>query len=71
MKTDQKAEIGRAIRDAGRVPGWNFRPAEIRRFQLGDCTLIVVPVRIFADNRRHLPANVCRFERRAPGGDAA
>jgi hypothetical protein len=71
MRNDPKTEIGRAIRDAGRIPGWNFRPAAIQKFQVGSCEVIVVPVRIFADNRKRLLANVCRFERRAPGGDAA
>lgn len=58
MKTDPKTEFGRALRDAGRVPGWNFRPAAIRRFQVGRCEVIVVPVRIFADNHRRPSATV-------------
>ena len=71
MRNDPKTEIGRAIRDAGRIPGWNFRPAAIQKFQVGNCEVIVVPVRIFADNRKRLLANVCRCERRAPGDNAA
>ena len=71
MKADPKTEIGRAIRDADRVPGWNFRPAAIRRFHVGGCEVIVVPIRIFAEHRKRLLANVCRFERRAPGDNAA
>jgi hypothetical protein len=71
MRNDPKTEIGRAIRDAGRIPGWTFRPAAIQKFQVGNCEVIVVPVRIFADNRKRLLANVCRFERRAPGDNAA
>lgn len=58
MKTTVKTEFDRALRDAGRVPGWNFRPAAIRRFQVGRCEVIVVPVRIFADNRRRPSATV-------------
>lgn len=69
MQNDPKTEFGRALRDAGRVPGWNFRPASIKRFQVGRCEVIVVPVRIFADNRKRRMATVHRLQRR--GGDAA
>lgn len=71
MRTNPKTEIGAAIHDAGRVPGWNFRPAAIRRFQVGSCEVIVIPVRIFADNRARLRANVCRIGQRNPRGSAA
>lgn len=70
MQNDPKTEFGRALRDACRVPGWNFRPAVIQRFQVGRCEVIVVPVRIFADNRRRM-ATVHQLARRAPGGNAA
>lgn len=71
MRIDPKTEFGRALRDAGRIPGWNFRPAAIQRFRVGRCEVIVVPVRIFADHRKRLLAPACGFQRRAPGGDAA
>ncbi|HEX5960742.1 MAG TPA: hypothetical protein VFY97_05800 [Rhodanobacteraceae bacterium] len=71
MKPNPKTEIGRAIHDAGRVPGWNFRPAAIRRFQVGHCEVIVVPVRIFADRRARRPAMVTRRKQGMPQGGAA
>jgi len=41
-----------ALLAADRKPGWNNRSCEIRRFDLGDCTLYVVPFRCWA-YRRH------------------
>lgn len=73
MKPDPKTEFGRALRDAGRIPGWNLRAAAIRRFQVGRCQVIVVPVRIFADhrNRKRLLANASEHRWSAPSGGAA
>lgn len=66
MNPNPQTEIDRALHDAGRVPGWNFRPAAIRRFQVGRCEVIVIPVRIFADNCARVRANVCRIGQRNP-----
>ena len=48
MKPNPKTEIERALRDAGRITGWNLRKVPVLRFRLGDCTLIVVPARTWA-----------------------
>lgn len=45
MKPNPKTEIDRALYDASRITGWNLRKVPVRRFRLGDCTLIVVPAR--------------------------
>lgn len=45
-------EIRAALTAADRAPGWNMRAGTIRRFDLGACTLFVVPYRRWA-NRRH------------------
>lgn len=48
MTPNPKTEIGRALHDADRITGWNLRKVPVRRFRLGDCTLIVVPARVWA-----------------------
>lgn len=71
MQTNPKTEIGRALHDAGRVPGWNFRTIPIRRFRLGDCMLIVVPARRFTYNRQERATAAYWREQGTPQGDAA
>lgn len=68
MKPNPKTEIDRALHDANRITGWNLRKVPVRRFRLGDCTLIVVPARRWAYQRwERLTAE----RRRQHGGNAA
>ena len=41
-----------ALEAAGRRPGWNTRPRTVKRFELGECTLFVVPFRRWVYRRR-------------------
>lgn len=42
-------DLSKALKEACRSPGWNFRSAEIHCFALGVCTLFVVPARYWVD----------------------
>jgi hypothetical protein len=44
--------VSKALRTADRSPGWNNRPKDIQRFELGACTLYVVPYRRWAYRRQ-------------------
>ncbi len=50
MQPTQK--LDKALRDAARSPGWNFRPDGLQRFKIGECTIIVVPCRRWTYRRR-------------------
>ena len=41
-------EVMVALKAAVRAPGWNTRSRDVRRFQLGECVLLVVPFRRWA-----------------------
>jgi hypothetical protein len=41
-----------AIAAADRAPGWNNRPRNVQRFELGRCLLYVVPFRRWAYRRQ-------------------
>lgn len=41
-----------ALDAAKRSPGWNSRHRDVRRFELGECTLYVVPFRRWAYRRQ-------------------
>ena len=41
-----------ALAAAGRSPGWNNRPRDVQRFDLGHCALYVVPFRRWAYRRQ-------------------
>ncbi|HEX7325185.1 MAG TPA: hypothetical protein VF292_07510 [Rhodanobacteraceae bacterium] len=74
MKSTPQTEIDRALHDADRVTGWNFRTVPVRRFRLGTCTLIVIPARTFAEHRTPAPAAATATHWREcwqPHGDAA
>lgn len=45
------ADVLAALAAADRSPGWNNRPCDVRRFELGGCALYVVPFRRFAYHR--------------------
>lgn len=59
-KTKLPADVMVAIESAQRRPGWNNRSPEIKRFDLGGCTLYVVPCRRWAYNRRERLAEAWR-----------
>ena len=44
-------DVKRALSEADRTPGWNMRSRDLRRFAMGECTLIVVPFRRWAYRR--------------------
>jgi hypothetical protein len=54
-----------AILAAKRTPGWNFRPRDIRTFDLGKCRLIVVPVQRWVYRRYELRVAACQAQREA------
>jgi hypothetical protein len=41
-----------ALAAADRSPGWNNRPRDVQRFELGACLLFVVPFRCWAYRRQ-------------------
>ncbi|MFK2905675.1 hypothetical protein ISP17_17080 [Dyella ginsengisoli] len=41
-----------ALAAADRSPGWNNRPRDVRRFDVGTCALYVVPFRRWAYRRQ-------------------
>ena len=45
-------EVLKALAEAAHKPGWNNRRREVRRFELGACTLYVVPFRRWAYRRQ-------------------
>ena len=49
-------EIQQALSAADRKPGWNNRPRDVKRFELGGCSLYVVPYRCWAYRRQELLA---------------
>jgi len=60
-KTELPANVLAALTHAQRLPGWNFRPAKLMRFDLPNpdgtaCRLVVVPFRRWAEHRPELRA---------------
>ena len=53
-------EIRAALAAADRARGWNMRDATIRRFDVGECTLFVVPFRCWANRRLQQHAEAWR-----------
>jgi hypothetical protein len=51
MQANLPDEILRALANAKRSPGWNNRRGDVKRFELGRCTLYVVPFRCWAYRR--------------------
>lgn len=51
-----------ALADADRAPGWNNRRRDVKRFRIGDCTLLIVPFRRFAYRRQEQAAAAWRRE---------
>ena len=49
-------EVLAALEAAAYTPGWNNRPRTVRRFELGACTLYVVPFRCWARRRQEKQA---------------
>lgn len=51
-------DVTLALAQADRSPGWNNRSRDVRRFELGECVLYVVPFRRWAYRRteRHAEA---------------
>jgi len=45
-------DLRAALAAARRAPGWNSRPPTVKRFELGPCTLYVVPFCRWAYRRR-------------------
>lgn len=45
-------DVLNALAEADHKPGWNNRRREVRRFNLGACTLYVVPFRRWAYRRQ-------------------
>lgn len=43
--------VAAALAAADRSPGWNNRPRDVQRFELGRCLLYVVPFRCWAYQR--------------------
>jgi hypothetical protein len=61
-------ELGTALLRARRTCGWNIRPDDVRRFDVGDCLLIVVPARRWIYRRNELQAAAARARRCAVEG---
>jgi hypothetical protein len=51
-KTRLSPRVVAALAAADRSPGWNNRPREVQRFDVGTCTLYVVPYRRWAYRRQ-------------------
>lgn len=45
-------DLKTALTPAARSPGWNNRSPEIRQYELGSCTLYVVPYRCWVYRRQ-------------------
>jgi len=61
-RTTLPDDVRHALAAADRVPGWNMRSRDVHRFALGDCTLIVVPFRLWAYRRIERQAEAWRRE---------
>lgn len=63
QRNEQTAGLARALEQARRSPGWNFRPPEVSCFELPgcDCKVYVVPASRWAyrpsarEHRAHRP----------------
>jgi len=66
-KTKLPPDVLRALAAADRAPGWNNRPRDVQRFDVGTCALYVVPYRRWAYRRQEQQAAAWW---RARGGDA-
>lgn len=53
-------EVRMALAQADRSPGWNNRRGDVQRFELGRCTLYVVPFRRWAYRRIERQAQAWR-----------
>ena len=51
-KTWIPADVLVSLAAAGRTPGWNNRPRDVQRFDLGQCVLYVVPFRRWVYRRQ-------------------
>lgn len=51
-KTRLPPDVLAALAAADRSPGWNNRPRDVRRFDVGTCALYVVPFRRWAYRRQ-------------------
>lgn len=51
-KTRLSPDVVAALAAADRLPGWNNRPRDVHRFDLGTCALYVVPYRCWAYRRQ-------------------
>lgn len=51
MATKLPAELLQSLAAAKRTAGWNMRRPDVRRFDIGGCTLFVVPARCWAYRR--------------------
>ena len=76
MKPKNPDDVMRALVEADRLPGWNSRSRDVRRFDVpGDfgrgCTLYVVPYRRFAYNRQERATAAYWREQGTPQGGAA
>lgn len=60
MNPTMTADMARALADARRTPGWNNRNPAIRRFEIGRCTVYVVPARAWAYRRAERDAQAWR-----------
>jgi hypothetical protein len=71
MKTKLPDEVTQAIENAKRTPGWNNRSRDVHRFELGACTLYVVPFRRWAYRRQELATAAYWRAQGKPQGTAA
>jgi hypothetical protein len=60
MKPKLPDDVLHALAQADRSPGWNNRRADVQRFDLGRCTLYVVPFRCWAYRRMERQAQAWR-----------
>ena len=51
-KTRLAPDVLAALAAADRSPGWNNRPRDVQRFDVGTCALYVVPYRRWAYRRQ-------------------
>ena len=65
--TTLPSEVLAALAAADRKPGWNSRPRDVQRFELGSCDLYVVPFRCWAYRRQEQQSAAWW---RAHGGEA-
>jgi hypothetical protein len=52
QKTPLPSDVLHALAAADRAPGWNNRPRDVQRFDVGTCALYVVPYRRWAYRRK-------------------